>query len=375
MPWMQRITWSGIAMHAGVVPGYPASHGCIRLPFAFAPQMFALTKMGARVVVASRDTEPFAISHPLLPLPKMQPAPAAQQQAAAPRDPSIELASADTTKSTMTTAAVDEEAPPPMPTSCSIHCLCRYTQAAPSPNETLADLAAKDALAAAQTAGAEARQAVDDVRKAEADLATAEAKVAALEKVIAAPAPAAAPAAAGTPDTTGSVEADRRRRKPSWSEPVAHATKRTRGCQIDGRVRRRRDLEARRRDGRGRRHAHRPGRPPARAGVGVHLAQGRSASSSARTGRKCGTRRSPSEIPTVRSARTSSLPWTSSRMDRRCNGPPSPFPPRAARLPSSLAATRDRTRAPARTRRRRRQLRRRNRRRSARPSRIARGGS
>ncbi len=210
MPWMQRITWSGIAMHAGVVPGYPASHGCIRLPFAFAPQMFALTKMGARVVVASRDTEPFAISHPLLPLPKMQPAPAAQQQAAAPRDPSIELASADTTESTMTTAAVDEEAPAADANKLldPIAYAAALKQRAVA-DKTLADIAAKDALAAAQTAGAEARQAVDDVRKAEADLATAEAKVAALEKVIAAPAPAAAPAAAGTPDTTGSVEADK----------------------------------------------------------------------------------------------------------------------------------------------------------------------
>ena len=40
MPWMNRITWSGTALHAGVVPGYPASHGCIRLPFSFAPKLF-----------------------------------------------------------------------------------------------------------------------------------------------------------------------------------------------------------------------------------------------------------------------------------------------------------------------------------------------
>ena len=40
MPWMNRITWSGTALHAGVVPGYPASHGCIRLPYSFAPKLF-----------------------------------------------------------------------------------------------------------------------------------------------------------------------------------------------------------------------------------------------------------------------------------------------------------------------------------------------
>ena len=63
MPFMQRITWSGVAMHAGVVPGYPASHGCIRLPAGFAPQLFGMTKMGARVVVTPRDVEPVEFSH------------------------------------------------------------------------------------------------------------------------------------------------------------------------------------------------------------------------------------------------------------------------------------------------------------------------
>lgn len=52
MPYMQRITWSGVAMHQGVVPGHPASHGCIRLPAAFAKRMWGLTKVGARVIIA-----------------------------------------------------------------------------------------------------------------------------------------------------------------------------------------------------------------------------------------------------------------------------------------------------------------------------------
>ena len=51
MPYMQRITWSGVAMHAGVLPGYPASHGCIRMPMAFAVKMWNWTRMGARVIV------------------------------------------------------------------------------------------------------------------------------------------------------------------------------------------------------------------------------------------------------------------------------------------------------------------------------------
>ena len=58
MPFMQRITWSGIAMHAGVLPGYPASHGCIRMPMAFAVKMYGWTKMGARVVVTPGEMTP-----------------------------------------------------------------------------------------------------------------------------------------------------------------------------------------------------------------------------------------------------------------------------------------------------------------------------
>ncbi len=58
MPYMQRITWSGVAMHAGVLPGYPASHGCIRMPMAFAMKMWNWTKMGARVVVTPGEITP-----------------------------------------------------------------------------------------------------------------------------------------------------------------------------------------------------------------------------------------------------------------------------------------------------------------------------
>lgn len=55
MPYMQRLTWSGIAIHAGYLPGYPASHGCIRLPKAFAKALFALTKAGSTTVVVTND--------------------------------------------------------------------------------------------------------------------------------------------------------------------------------------------------------------------------------------------------------------------------------------------------------------------------------
>lgn len=77
MPYMQRITWSGIAMHAGVLPGYPASHGCIRMPMAFAVKMWNWTRMGARVLVTPGQTSPQSFSHPLLASVRVPPQPAA----------------------------------------------------------------------------------------------------------------------------------------------------------------------------------------------------------------------------------------------------------------------------------------------------------
>jgi hypothetical protein len=74
MPFMQRITWSGIALHAGVIPGYPASHGCIRLPHHFAAELWGMTKMGARVIVAPEDTAAVEVASPRLPLPTLTPA-------------------------------------------------------------------------------------------------------------------------------------------------------------------------------------------------------------------------------------------------------------------------------------------------------------
>jgi hypothetical protein len=66
MPHMQRLTWSGIALHGGNLPGYPASHGCVRMPFEFADQLFDMTQMGMRVIVAPADVAPVEIDHPVL---------------------------------------------------------------------------------------------------------------------------------------------------------------------------------------------------------------------------------------------------------------------------------------------------------------------
>jgi hypothetical protein len=82
MPFMQRLTWSGVALHAGELPGYPASHGCVRLPISFAEQLFGVTKLGMRVIVSSNDVAPVMVSHPSLPKPK--PSTAAEVAVATP---------------------------------------------------------------------------------------------------------------------------------------------------------------------------------------------------------------------------------------------------------------------------------------------------
>src|SRR5712691_11774272 len=79
LPHMQRITWSGIALHGGPLPGYPASHVCIRLPYDFAARLFDLTRLRMRVIVAPTDVTPIEIAHPALFMPK----PGADAQAAA----------------------------------------------------------------------------------------------------------------------------------------------------------------------------------------------------------------------------------------------------------------------------------------------------
>jgi hypothetical protein len=63
MPYMQRLTMSGVALHSGHVTGRPASHGCIRLPHAFAVQLFAMTKLGGRVIIAANEPAPVDIEH------------------------------------------------------------------------------------------------------------------------------------------------------------------------------------------------------------------------------------------------------------------------------------------------------------------------
>jgi peptidoglycan hydrolase-like protein with peptidoglycan-binding domain len=86
MPWMNRITWSGTALHAGVVPGYPASHGCIRLPYSFAPKLFDITSVGDNVVISRDRPVPALIEHPNLFQPLPPPAPPAMVKTEQPKE-------------------------------------------------------------------------------------------------------------------------------------------------------------------------------------------------------------------------------------------------------------------------------------------------
>src|SRR3974390_3420759 len=88
MPNMLRITWSGIALHGGPLPGYAASHGCVRLPYGFAEKLFDKTWIGMRVIISPNDAAPVEISHPALFTPNTEAIAAASARAGTlPREP------------------------------------------------------------------------------------------------------------------------------------------------------------------------------------------------------------------------------------------------------------------------------------------------
>src|SRR6266478_6566713 len=72
MPNMQRITWNGIALHGGPLPGYAASHGCVRMPFGFAEKLFDKTRIGMRVIISPNDAAPVEFSHTALFVPNAE---------------------------------------------------------------------------------------------------------------------------------------------------------------------------------------------------------------------------------------------------------------------------------------------------------------
>ena len=81
MPHMQRLTWNGIALHGGPLPGYAASHGCVRMPFGFAEKLFDKTRIGMRVIVSPNDATPVEFSHAALLVPNAEAVEAAPARA------------------------------------------------------------------------------------------------------------------------------------------------------------------------------------------------------------------------------------------------------------------------------------------------------
>jgi L,D-transpeptidase catalytic domain len=105
MPNMQRITWNGIALHGGPLPGYAASHGCVRMPFGFAEKLFDKTWIGMRVIISPDNAEPVEFSHPALFVPKAEAIAAAPAKAEAlPREAAEAANTADEAKKAAATA-------------------------------------------------------------------------------------------------------------------------------------------------------------------------------------------------------------------------------------------------------------------------------
>jgi hypothetical protein len=145
MPFMERITWTGMALHAGELPGRPASHGCVRLPLEFAERLYELTELGMRVVVAREDIAPVETPQPALFKSRAEP------KAETPDMHLVQLRSIANAKTAEADASTMRE---------------------------------KETREAAAKGAAEAASAVRTLRRAETSLASAEAEVKAAERAL-----------------------------------------------------------------------------------------------------------------------------------------------------------------------------------------------
>ena len=103
---MHRITWNGIALHGGPLPGYAASHGCVRLPFGFAEKLFNKTQIGMRVIISPNDAAPVEFSHAALFVPNAEAIAAAPARAESlARDAAEAARAADEAKKAAATTA------------------------------------------------------------------------------------------------------------------------------------------------------------------------------------------------------------------------------------------------------------------------------
>src|ERR1700726_2346587 len=106
MPNMQRIPWNGVALHGGPLPGFAASHGCVRMPYDFAEQLFDKTRIGMRVIISPNDAAPVEFSHPALFVPNAKAVAAAPARAETLAREAAEAAkTADEAKKAAATAA------------------------------------------------------------------------------------------------------------------------------------------------------------------------------------------------------------------------------------------------------------------------------
>jgi hypothetical protein len=192
MPFMQRITWSGVALHEGENIGHPASHGCIRMPREFAMKLFSVTKVGVRVIIARNELKPVPYADAHLFVHKAMPAPAPAAAVPAAPEATRTAQASDDNKKTDAGAAPKLEASaaaalaPAMPEPTKAALITDDTKPIDAAEPAKAETPAPAAPAATDTAA----QAVDESKtpaaveppKPEA-VPTAEAK--------AAPAPAA----------------------------------------------------------------------------------------------------------------------------------------------------------------------------------------
>jgi len=172
MPFMQRLTWSGIALHAGVLPGYPASHGCIRMPIAFAERLFERTKLGMRVIVVRDDISPADFAHPALfkPLP----------------DDAGVAAAADSQGANNASARIAELSPAVHAPPAGPRRSARAIAAAKAEAAAGAAAKAEEARSAARSATIEAARATKAIRRAEGVHARAEQQLRRADQIAAA---------------------------------------------------------------------------------------------------------------------------------------------------------------------------------------------
>ena len=167
MPYMQRLAWTGVAMHEGVVTGRPASHGCIRLPGAFAKRLFSHTNVGQRVVISPQDVTPSDIVNAHLPVPQLQtpPAGAEDKTAAIKRGNAVE------------TVALDKPTGGEDPKLLNPAQFAQALKTASAANAASAVQAKKAALAIAATKSEDVRLAARELSVAEESVRRAKAEI------------------------------------------------------------------------------------------------------------------------------------------------------------------------------------------------------